>query len=101
MPKLPKYVEIVNYFKEKIESGEIANDEPFPPESEICARFSTSHMTVSRAMNELAVHGFIKRIKGKGTFADDKFKAKIKKSSVRTESITDMIRNAGLDRRLN
>ena len=46
MPKLPKYVEIVNYFKEKIESGEIANDEPFPPESEICARFSTSHMTV-------------------------------------------------------
>lgn len=97
MPKLPKYVEIVNYFKEKIESGEIANDEPFPPESEICAKFSTSHMTVSRAMNELAVHGFIKRIKGKGTFADDKFKAKIKKSSVRTESITDMIRNAGLE----
>ncbi|MCH1939698.1 GntR family transcriptional regulator [Holdemania massiliensis] len=96
MPKLPKYVEIENYFKTKIESGELQADQPLPPESEICAKFSTSHMTVSRAMNELAVHGYIKRIKGKGTFADHRFQTKIKKNSVRTESITDMIRNAGL-----
>ena len=47
MPKLPKYVEIENYFKAKIESGELQADQPLPPESEICAKFSTSHMTVS------------------------------------------------------
>ena len=87
MPKLPKYVEIVNYFKEKIESGEIDNDEPFPPESEICATFSTRHMTVSRAMHELDVHGFITRIKGKGTFADDKFKSKIKKDVYKRQTL--------------
>lgn len=31
MPKLPKYVEIENYFKAKIESGELQADQPLPP----------------------------------------------------------------------
>lgn len=66
MPKLPKYVEIENYFKTKIESGELQADQPLPPESEICAEFSTSHMTVSRAMTSWPGMAISSGLKAKG-----------------------------------
>ncbi|WP_296876867.1 GntR family transcriptional regulator [Thomasclavelia sp.] len=96
MKKIAKYMEIFNYFKDKIENGELVVNTLLPSEDEIIEQFSVSHMTISRSMNELAAHGYIKRIKGKGTYVDDGYKTKIEKDIVEFESITEMISNAGL-----
>lgn len=96
MPKLPKYVEIINYFESMIESGTIEEGEPLVFEDEICSRFSASHMTVTKAMNELSVRGYIKRIPGKGTFASSGYKIRIHKSMFKSNSMTSVIRDSGL-----
>lgn len=96
MQKLPKYIVIINYFKDQIEKGKIADQEALPSENEICQLFSTSHMTVTKAMNELVATGYIKRIPGKGTFAISAYKTTIRKSMLRSESITDLIVNSGM-----
>lgn len=96
MPKLPKYVEIINYFEKMIEKGTIAEGEPLVFEDEICRQFSASHMTVTKAMNELSARGYIKRIPGKGTFASGGYKTRIHKSMFKSNSVTSLIRDSGL-----
>lgn len=96
MPKIPKYCIVINKLKAMIEAGELAAGSLLPAENELCTQFSVSHMTLTKAMNELAVAGYIKRIPGKGTFADGTYKTRIRKSFIRSESITDLIFNSGL-----
>lgn len=95
MKKYGKYTKIVNYFIEKIENQELKYNEPIMPESEICKMFDVSHMTYNKSMNELVNHGYLKRIKSKGTFVDDNYKRKSLKRKFSTTSMTKMIEEAG------
>ena len=96
MHKLPKYVEIEEYYKDQIEKGIIPNGALFPPENEISQQFSASHMTITKAMNELSSKGYIKRIPGKGTFASNNYKAVIKKPLFKSNSISAQILASGM-----
>lgn len=63
-----KYIQVVNYIKEKIERGHLSNGDRIETEEELCKRFSYSRMTVNKALSLLAESGYIIRTPGKGSF---------------------------------
>ena len=65
---LPRYQEIINSLQERIRKGEFGEDERLPSEARLMEEFSTSRITVTRALKELELRGIIYRIKGKGSF---------------------------------
>lgn len=96
MKKQPKYREITNYFIAQIESGALPKGSPLPAEKSIQQQFHTSHMTITKSMSELMMHGYIRRIKGKGSFADDQYKNRITRNIDEVESLSDVILHMGL-----
>ena len=97
MKKQPKYQEITNYFIAQIESGALPKGSPLPAEEIIRQRFHASHMTITKSMSELMTHGYIRRIKGKGSFADDQYKNRVIRNMDEIESLSDVIRHMGLE----
>jgi len=55
--------EILLDFIHKAKSGEA-----IPTEKQLCAQFDISRQTVRQAINELTADGYLRRLKGKGTF---------------------------------
>lgn len=96
MAKNPKYIEIANYFIEKIRNQEFKANDPLESEEKLCSQFNVSHMTMAKAMNELSINGYIKRIPGKGTFISDNYKISIKKPFSAEISMSKQIEDAGL-----
>ena len=99
MAKNPKYIEIANYFIEKIKNSELKPNDALESEEVLCSKFNVSHMTMTKAMNELSLEGYIKRTPGKGTFVSDNYKASIKKAFSSRSSITSQIIEAGMEPR--
>ena len=62
---------IINSLTEKIDKGEFSPGEKLPSESQLTAEFSTSRITVTRALKELELKGVIYRVKGKGSFVSE------------------------------
>ncbi|MBE6054192.1 MAG: GntR family transcriptional regulator [Clostridium sartagoforme] len=69
MDKKIKYIEIFEFYKERILSGEIKEDEKLPTEQEIREAFSVSRHTVRQAVAELEKEGYIYKEKNKGAYA--------------------------------
>lgn len=69
--KKVKYMEIYEYFRDKIKKGEIKPDEKLPTEYEIVDMFSVSRHTVRQSILELERNGLIYREKGRGAFCTD------------------------------
>lgn len=65
---MPIYKDIVKHVEDNIISGAYPKGALLPTEQDFCAMFSTSRMTVRKALDELAADGLIYRIKGKGSF---------------------------------
>ena len=64
----PKYVQVEEVLKLNILSGEWAEGEKIPTESELCEMFDVSRITVRKALEELQGEGYLQRQQGKGTF---------------------------------
>ncbi len=64
----PIYQQIISYIKEYIENGIYQKGNIIPSEQEFCNQFSTSRMTVRKAIDELVNDGYLYRIQGRGTF---------------------------------
>ncbi|NEX92256.1 UTRA domain-containing protein [Caulobacter sp. 17J65-9] len=60
--------EIRAFVLEKIVGGEWAPGARVPSETELVARFGTSRMTVHHALKALTAEGYLRRVKGLGTF---------------------------------
>jgi GntR family transcriptional regulator, histidine utilization repressor len=60
--------EIRAYVLQKLASGEWAPGERIPSETELTARFGASRMTVHHALKALSAEGWLRRVKGLGTF---------------------------------
>ncbi|MCR1949942.1 MULTISPECIES: GntR family transcriptional regulator [Clostridium] len=69
MDKKIKYIEIFEFYKDKISSGEIKENEKLPTEQEIGQIFSVSRHTVRQSIVELEKEGYIYREKSKGAYA--------------------------------
>ena len=60
--------EIRAYVLERLASGEWATGERIPSETELMVRFGASRMTVHHALKALSAEGWLRRVKGLGTF---------------------------------
>lgn len=66
--QLPIYRRIEQFVLENIHDSRYQQGMLIPSEEEFCTMFSTSRMTVRKAMDTLVARGVLHRIKGKGTF---------------------------------
>jgi len=64
----PKYRQIYDSLKQAITVGEYRAGQRLPTESELVKTFSTSRVTVNRALRELQLGGFIDRRVGSGSY---------------------------------
>ncbi len=78
---VPLYYQLKKILLEYIHHNHENVDEPIPTETEIGEYFNISRPTVRQAINELAVEGYLYRIKSKGTFIT---KPKIKQEFLAT-----------------
>jgi len=72
---LPLYIQVAQYFRDKIKDGSFKPNSAIPSESEIAKDFKISRATVRQAMLELVHEGILVRVTGKGTYvSSDPFK---------------------------
>lgn len=64
----PIFRQIIDRINAGIDSGEYARGDAIPSEPELCRQFSTTRMTVRRAIDALVNEGKLFRVQGKGTF---------------------------------
>lgn len=68
LPAVPLYGQIKNTLRAQILDGTYAAGGQMPSESELCARFSASRITVRQALGDLQKEGLIFKLHGKGSF---------------------------------
>lgn len=68
MEEVMKYKQIENYIIERIESGELKVGDQIETEEEISKKLNISHLTVNKALSNLAKEGYLTRTRGKGSF---------------------------------
>jgi GntR family transcriptional regulator, arabinose operon transcriptional repressor len=64
----PKYQQIVAFLRRAIATGEYQPGQKLPSEADLVKRFSTSRLTVQRALKELQHQDLIERRAGSGTY---------------------------------
>ena len=69
---LPLFAQLKETIIEAISRNELRPGDQLPSQRELCKQYSMSHMTVRRAINELANEGIIRAIPGKGLFVAEK-----------------------------
>lgn len=85
----PLYQKIYNYLVEKIKSGEYENGERIPSEKELAEAFEVSRITSKKALEMLAENGYIKRMRGKGSFVALDDEGGVDKEEAALDSKTD------------
>lgn len=65
---MTKYMQIANDFRNQIANGLLKANEQLPFEKDICEKYSTSKMTVKKALDILVSEGLIVKRRGSGTF---------------------------------
>lgn len=70
--KIAKYEQIKQDIMRKIETAELRPNQVIPSENELCGTYGVSRITVRKAIDELAHEGLLYRIKGKGSFVQDR-----------------------------
>lgn len=68
---MKKYEEIQEYILNQIKSGKLEARSMIEPEQELCKRFSSSRMTVRRALADLVSQNILYSVQGKGTFVSE------------------------------
>ncbi len=66
--EVPKYRQIFENLKEAISIGQFQTGQRLPSEAELVKMFSTSRLTVNRALRELQLGGLIERRVGSGSY---------------------------------
>jgi GntR family transcriptional regulator len=64
----PAYAQLVRILSDEIARGQYLPGDQLPSESQLCARFDVSGMTVRRAMNIMVDRGIVTAAQGKGVF---------------------------------
>ena len=65
-----KYTQIEDYLINRIKSKELIVGEQIEPDKVLAKKFDVSELTVNKALTNLANRGYLKRIKGRGTFVE-------------------------------
>ncbi|MFC5590298.1 GntR family transcriptional regulator [Sporosarcina soli] len=65
---IPLYYQIKKKLLYQIKAGELKENDKLPSEMELAKEFKVSRPTIRKALDELAYAGYLRKIKGKGTF---------------------------------
>lgn len=65
---IPFYLQIANFFRRKIEEGELGPGEKLPGEQDLAKSFGVSRVTLRQAFSILKAEGLLDRKHGNGTF---------------------------------
>ena len=74
---------IAEHIRAKIRSGEYEVGSQLPTENELSVFFGVSRPTIRQALGQLSQEGYVKRIKGSGTFVTDPEESKVIHESTR------------------
>jgi GntR family transcriptional regulator, trehalose operon transcriptional repressor len=66
-----KYLSIYNDIVEQIRNSQLKPADKLPSENELVQHYNTSRETIRKALNLLSEHGYIQKIKGKGSIVLD------------------------------
>jgi len=64
----PYYERLKHSITAMIETGLLKDGDRVPSTQDLCRRFGVSHITVTKALQDLAREGVLSRVQGKGTF---------------------------------
>ncbi|GAA4225444.1 DNA-binding GntR family transcriptional regulator [Streptosporangium album] len=64
----PKYAQVMKAIQQRIEAGEYAPGDMLPSETQLVREFAVGRTTVVRALQTLAMQGWIEREHGRGSF---------------------------------
>jgi GntR family transcriptional regulator len=67
---IPRYHQLQQILRKRIESGEFKPDDQFPTENQLCQEYGVSRGTVGRAIKILVDEGWLRRVRGRGTFVN-------------------------------
>jgi GntR family transcriptional regulator len=93
LSSVPKYIQLINILKEKIDSGEWKLQDSLPPERELTSFYGISRATVRESLKHMAQEGYIYRIHGQGNYVAH---PKIRQSQTVLHSFTDDLNAKGL-----
>lgn len=65
---LPKYRQVEEDLRYRVVSGLWKQGDQLPSEAELCTQYGVSRITIRRAIQELAIEGYLYSLSGKGTF---------------------------------
>jgi len=65
---IPFYIQVRDVLREHLQAGIWQPGDRLPSEPELCRMFAVSRPVIRQALNDLAQHGLVARLKGKGTF---------------------------------
>ncbi|MEQ8671746.1 MAG: GntR family transcriptional regulator [Aggregatilineales bacterium] len=68
---LPRYYQVYQSLKDRIEVGEFHFDDALPPERQLVKDYNVSRITIVKALDTLENEGLIRREHGRGTFVND------------------------------
>jgi GntR family transcriptional regulator, histidine utilization repressor len=89
---LPRYQQIRENLRERIQAGEWAIDEAITPEETLTKEFAVARMTVNRAIRELVDAGLLYRTQGSGTYVAP---LQVESSLITIRNIADEITERG------
>ena len=72
--KVPKYTQLVNWVKTKVETKELKPGDKLFSENQLSSMFSMSRQTVRHGISKLEQEGIVERIQGSGTYICNKVK---------------------------
>lgn len=72
MTKEPSYQLLARDLRQQILNGEFADGRQLPTEADLAASYAVSRQTVRRAYQNLVADGMVYRIRGRGTFAQNR-----------------------------
>lgn len=73
----PKYAQVMRAIQERIESGEYAPGDMLPSETQLVRELGVGRTTVVRALQTLAMQGWIEREHGRGSFVKGRPEAEV------------------------
>jgi GntR family transcriptional regulator len=72
MPAKPKWVQLADYIRGKIASGELAPGDKLPSTSRLCKEHDVSAGVVNHVMIVLKAEGLVEGVHGLGVFVADR-----------------------------
>ncbi|CAM3095632.1 GntR family transcriptional regulator [Leuconostoc rapi] len=91
-PVTPRYIQIHNQIKARIEAGEWVAQKRLPAERELSETFNVSRMTLRQAIQTLVDEGLLERKVGSGTYVAEK---KVSERALGMTSFTELMAATG------